>query len=266
MVGLKLGANAHYNALWTDSPPEENGLQHAEERRENTTTKRALAKLAVAEDLNQKTGSGEQDEAGAPAPAGLGALCRPGRLVELSGDSGSAKMSTAVAIVREAQRELETTAWVQPAGGSLFPPDLAEAGVDLESLIVVHVPRPRRSTQALELARAAELLLRSGAYGLVVVDMCQAPPPRSSRRGATWQARLLTLARQHSSRLVILTEKADHHESAGPLVNLRVAPRRVHKTDARGLRFEISPRVLKDKSGEAPTLTPERRRGPWGLA
>ncbi len=266
MVGLKLGANAHYDALWTDSPPEENARQHAEEDRENTTTKHALAKLAVAEDLNQETGAASRDQDDADA-TGLGALCRPGRLVELSGDAGSARMSTAVAIVREAQRELETTAWVQPAGGSLFPPDLAEAGVDLEALIVVHVPRPRRSTpQALELARAAELLLRSGAYGLVVVDMCQAPPPRSSRRGATWQARLLTLARQHSSRLVILTQKADHHESAGPLVNLRVTPRRVLKTDARGLRFEISPRVLKDKSGEAPALTPERRRGPWGLA
>lgn len=270
MGGLKTRANAHIHALWANSSQEEQAREDVE-RRSERATKQTPVSLAVAEDLTR-----DRDDAHARAPGeperareGLGALCRPGKLLELSGDGDAALLTTAAAIVREAQRERETTAWVQPTGGPLFPPDLAEAGVDLESLIVVHVPRPaasgRPKSAALELARAAELLLRSGAFGLVVLDLCEAPPPRSSRRGATWQARLLALARQHHSRLVILTQKPDHHDSAGPLVNLRVAPRRVLRASPRGLGFEVIPRVLKDKSGDAPALSPDARRGPWGL-
>ena len=105
---------------------------------------------------------------GEAAATTLGQLAAPGRLIEISGVGASARHTTAVALVRQAQLEGETTAWIQPAGGPLYPPDLAESGVDLASLIVVHVPEDRGQVG---LARAGELLLRSGAYGLCVIDL-----------------------------------------------------------------------------------------------
>src|SRR5688572_26873334 len=89
-------------------------------------------------------------EEGQPAAAAeiqgtaeLGHLAAPGRLIEVSGEQASARHTTAVALVRQAQLEGETTVWIQPEGGSLFPPDLADSGIDLDALVVVHVPRER---------------------------------------------------------------------------------------------------------------------------
>lgn len=212
---------------------------------------------------------GAEDAAGLP----LGQLAAPGKLIEISGVGASARHTTAVALVRQAQLEGETTAWIQQEGGPLYPPDLAESGVDLEALLVVHVPEARGQVG---LARAGELLLRSGAYGLVVLDLSApaacteghvakdmtekpARPPRL--RGEVWQARLAALARLHHSRVVVLTRAAGGYASLGPMVGLRVDPRRERR--APGV-FAIRPEVVKHKGGPlqaAATL----RRGPWGL-
>lgn len=204
----------------------------------------------------------------------LGQLAEPGRLTEISGVGAAARHTTAVALVRQAQLEGETTVWVQPAGGPLYPPDLAESGVDLDALVVVHVPEDRGQVG---LARAAELLLRSGAYGLCVVDLSAADsacpsghvhsdmspqPARPPRlKGSAWQARLAALARLHHSRVVVLTRAAADRASLGPMVGLRIDPRRERR--ASGL-FAVRPEVLKHKG--APLLAAATlRRGPWGL-
>ncbi len=213
----------------------------------------------------------------------LGQLAAPGRLIEISGVGASARHTTAVALVRQAQLEGETTAWIQPAGGPLYPPDLAESGVDLDALIVVHVPEDRGQVG---LARAGELLLRSGAYGLCVLDLSapasidakvqvaaicpegqvsadMSPKPARPPRlwGAAWQARLAALARLHNSRVVVLTRAAGSYASLGPMVGLRVDPRRERR--APGV-FAIRPEVVKHKGGPM-HATPTLRRGPWGL-
>lgn len=205
----------------------------------------------------------------------LGQLAAPGRLIEISGVGASARHTTAVALVRQAQLEGETTVWVQPAGGPLYPPDLAESGVDLAALIVVHVPEDRGQVG---LARAAELLLRSGAYGLCVVDLsvAEAPcpsgldpsdmSPRPARpprlKGSAWQARLAALARMHNSRVVVLTRAAAAGASLGPMVGLRIDPRRERR--AAGL-FAVRPAVIKHK-GAPLHAAAALRRGPWGLS
>ncbi|HET6581841.1 MAG TPA: hypothetical protein VFG69_00315, partial [Nannocystaceae bacterium] len=161
--------------------------------------------------------------ASARASASLAASLAPGRLVELSGvvDGACARVSTAIAIVRHVQADGDTAAWIQPDGGPLYPPDLAEAGVDLEALIVVHVP-----SAALPhgLCKAAELLLRSSAFGLVVVDGTATTWPNAPTQA--WLGRVLGLARQHGSRVVLLTEKPTHADSLGTLVGLRVESQR----------------------------------------
>ena len=87
-----------------------------------------------------------------------------------------------------------------------------------------------------------------------------ARPPRL--KGSAWQARLAALARMHSSRVVVLTRAAGDRASLGPMVGLRIDPRRERR--AAGL-FAIRPEVLKHKG--APLLAaPTLRRGPWGLS
>ena len=140
-----------------------------------------------------------------------------GRLVELSGAAASsARTTVAVREVVRLQREGELVAWVQARGGTLYPPDAAEAGVDLASLTVVHVP-----SSALEAARAAELLLRSGAFGLVLVDLEGMVDARLPSRAL---ARLHALCRQHGSTVAFLSPPAQ--EALGSLVSLRLEPRR----------------------------------------
>ena len=195
----------------------------------------------------------------------LAELVAPGRLVELCGE---AQTTAAVMLLAQLQREGETAAWIQPARGDLFPPDLAAAGVDVEALIVVHVPEQEREAGQ---CRAAELLLRSGAFGLVILDFGRAEP-----RGSTaWQGRLLGLARQHEARVVILRERAraaDPH-SLGPLTGLRITSRveRSRRDDEppsfepRTGCFTLRHEVLKNKSGGPVEPSPTQLRGPWGF-
>lgn len=210
----------------------------------------------------------------------LHACLEPGRLVELSGHHDAnvpgARTTAAVSVLRAAQHEGETAAWIQPRGGPLFPPDLEQSGIDLDALLVVHVPRTIQGSGTtandedalpFRLCKAAELLLRSGAFGIVVVDFCERAPPRSSE---AWQGRLLGLARQHATRVLLLTEKPTTADSLGALVGLRIEPRRYRETPPQHWRggglFTLEHAVLKNKSG-APLgrVAQDRVRGPWGL-
>ena len=179
-----------------------------------------------------------------------------GKLVEISGGYGSARMTAAVSIVLHAQQQGETAAWVQAKGGSLFPPDLRESGVDLESLVVVHVACER---DAYAIPKAAELLLRSGGFGLVVLDLTLRVQPLV--QGA-WQGRLLSLAREHQSRVVCLTDTPGQGASLGPLIALRIEVRRTRLGP--GL-FSLHPQLLKNKLGYPFETAEQTRRAPWGL-
>lgn len=194
----------------------------------------------------------------------LAEVIAPGRLVELCGE---AQTSTAVAILAHVQREGETAAWIQPAHGELYPPDLAAAGIDVEALVVIHVPETGAMSGAAGQCRSAELLLRSGGFGLIVLDFCRTEPSGQ----AAWQGRLLGLARQHEARVLLL--RRDARESLGPLIGMRVAShveRVSNDDDPPGFHprtgcFEIRHEVLKNKSGGPLEPAAIRIRGPWGL-
>lgn len=189
----------------------------------------------------------------------LSELLPRARLVEVSGQRACARTTTAVSCVSEAQARGELVAWVQPKDGTLFPPDLREAGVDLESLVVIHAPRHAGPHALL---RAAEWLARSKAFGLVVIDLTDALPPGAS---SNWQGRLQGLLRRYDGRILLLTSTAGEEPSSGPLVSVRVEPQRRRVGDD---RFEVCPHVLKDKVGlsNAPRtnhpIAPSGLRGP----
>ncbi|MEM8607504.1 MAG: recombinase A [Myxococcota bacterium] len=186
----------------------------------------------------------------------LGALLPPARLVEVSGQHACARTTTAVSCVIHAQAQGELVAWVQPRDGALFPPDLDAAGVDLDALVAIHIPR---DAGPVALVRAAEWLARSGAFGLTVIDLTDALPAGSS---ANWQGRLQGVLRQYQGRVLLLTSTTCDEPSSGPLVGLRIEPQR---GALRNNRFEVHARVLKDKIGLAAGPSPVCSRAPAGL-
>ncbi|MGF1467591.1 MAG: hypothetical protein ACFCGT_15810 [Sandaracinaceae bacterium] len=175
-------------------------------------------------------------------------------LLELAGGPAAARTTAACALLLEAQRDGDLCAWIQPEGGALYPPDLAATGIDLEALLIVHVPP---SAGPGGLPRAAELTLRTGAFGVVVVDLSVAAPPR----GEAWLGRLASLAREREARCVLLGPE-EAPSSLGPLVPIRLRPLRRR---VRPGRFAVTTDVLKDKGGHQPVLSVPPLRGPRGL-
>mgnify|MGYP001128198060 FL=1 len=174
-----------------------------------------------------------------------------GRPAGISAAPAGASPTAVVRLVPEAQRAGEPAAWIGRRGFPFFPPDVAEAGVDLAALPVVWAPDARAA------AGAADLLVRSGGFGFVAVDL--GPDARLPLAAA---ARLAALARQHGTALVLITEKEPSRPSLGPLVSLRAHAGRLTRVRDR-YRFEA--RVLKDKRGRPAGRLAEVCRGPDGL-
>lgn len=188
---------------------------------------------------------------GAPDAGGgpLAALVPPGRVVELC--AGAGRLTLAASFVRAAQAEGDLAAWVQPEGAGLYPPDLAAAGVSLDELVVVHTPT---ASGPEAVARAAELLLRSGGFGLAVLDLCAARP-----RGEGWVVRLGGVTRRHGARVVLLTALRAEATSAGALVAVRARPRRRFEDG----RFALEAEVLRDRCDLARRVTATAHAPPW---
>ena len=182
----------------------------------------------------------------APHPAGWSHHQLAGRFCELTGPS----LTLTAALVRDAQVQGEPVAWLMNKQQSFFPPDLANSGIDLAALAVVRLEQSR------DLARAAELLARSAAFGLFILDLVHAPLPIAA------QSRLAGLARAHQSTILCLTQKTDTSISLGPLVSLYAKAHRQHLAEN---HFSIELRILKDKKS-GPTWThQEFCSGPPGL-
>jgi len=176
-----------------------------------------------------------------------------GRLVELSADAASASLTLAIGLVLDAQREGEPVAWLSTVASSLYPPDAAASGVDLDALLVVRVA----AEQPKLIATSAERLLRSGAFGLVVLDL-----GKDASLSQPLQSRLLGLAQHHHAAVVCLTSKPESSPSLGSLVSLRAQAVRIWLGQD---RFACELRVLKDKRRGPVWSEREVYRGPLGL-
>jgi recombination protein RecA len=174
-----------------------------------------------------------------------------GRLVEVSARGASATLTAAFELVGEAQAQAEPVAWIALAGSSFYPPDVADSGIDLAALVVVRAP------DATAAARAAERVLRSGAFGLVVIDLAGVAAELST----PIQGRLVTLAQTHDAAVVCLTEKPEDTGSLGSLVSLRAEALRRREP---GGEFRVTVRALKDKQRGPGWSHAAKRRGPAG--
>lgn len=149
-----------------------------------------------------------------------------GRLVELSACGANATMTAAIDLVYEAQLAGEPAAWIAETDrGFPYAVDVAAAGVDLQALVVVRCP------DVLAIARSAERLLSSGAFGLIVLDIGprwdELRPTVKNDLSTGQQGRLLRLAQEHDAAVVCLTEKSARARDLGSPVSLRVEARRI---------------------------------------
>lgn len=181
-----------------------------------------------------------------------------GRLCELSGAGATASLTWAFELVRETQLDGEPVAWVTCSAESVFyPPDVRGCGVDLSALPVV---RAEGRGQA---GRAADRLVRSGGFGLVVVDLVEAGTPTSGGEVARpLQKRLLTHAEQQDVAVVFVTEKSGDRPSVGALVSFRGESQ--CRREGRG-RFRCRLEVLADRRYGPGGSREEVVEGPTGL-
>src|ERR687895_583874 len=102
---------------------------------------------------------------------GIGGIPR-GRIVEVYGPEGSGKTTVCLHVIAEAQAKGGITAFID-AEHALDPTYARTLGVNIDELLV---SQPDSGEQALEIA---DLLVRSGAVDLIVIDSVAALVPRA---------------------------------------------------------------------------------------
>jgi len=126
------------------------------------------------------------------AALGIGGVPR-GRIVEIFGPESSGKTTLALQILAEAQALSGIVAFID-AEHALDPAYAAKLGVDIDDVLI---SQPDTGEQALEIA---DMLVRSGAIDVVVIDSVAALVPRAELEGEMGdvtvglQARLMSQA------------------------------------------------------------------------
>ena len=168
-----------------------------------------------------------------PGSASWTVVALRGCLAELSGAGASSALTLAFRLVHEVQRLGEPVAWITGTKSTFYPPDPAAGGVDLAALPVIRLPGRRQCL------RAAERLVRSGAFELLVIDLggCLDLPLAA-------QTRLAGQALAHGTLILCLTVKTEDAPSLGSLVSVRAHAQRIRRGND---RFVCRIHVLKDK-------------------
>jgi recombination protein RecA len=128
---------------------------------------------------------------------GIGGLPR-GRIVEIYGPESSGKTTMALSVVAEAQRRGGAAAFVD-AEHALDPSYAKKLGVNLDDLLV---SQPDSGEQALEIS---DMLVRSGAVDVIVVDSVAALTPKAEIEGEMGDSHVGLHARLMSQALRKLT-------------------------------------------------------------
>jgi len=128
---------------------------------------------------------------------GVGGLPR-GRVVEIFGPESSGKTTLTLQVIAESQRKGGTAAFID-AEHALDPIYAGKLGVDIENMLV---SQPDTGEQALEIA---DMLVRSGAVDVVVVDSVAALTPKAEIEGEMGDAHVGLQARLMSQALRKLT-------------------------------------------------------------
>ncbi len=162
--------------------------------------------MRMGENLNMNVESISTGAMSLDLALGIGGLPR-GRVVEIFGPESSGKSTLAMHVVAEAQRNGGICAYVD-AEHALDPVYAKAIGVDIDELLI---SQPDTGEQALEIA---DLLIRSGAIDVIVIDSVAALTPRAEIEGEMGDTHVGLQARLMSQALRKLTgyaEQVQHH-------------------------------------------------------
>jgi recombination protein RecA len=142
---------------------------------------------------------------------GIGGVPR-GRVVEIFGPESSGKTTLSLQIVAEAQKDGGMAAFID-AEHCLDPTYAKKLGVDIDNLLI---SQPDTGEQALEIA---EMLVRSGAIDVVVVDSVAALVPRAEIEGEMGDSHVGLQARLMSQALRKLTGSISKSRTTAIFIN-----------------------------------------------
>ena len=142
---------------------------------------------------------------------GIGGLPR-GRVTEIFGPESSGKTTLALHVVAEAQRTGGVCAYID-AEHALDPIYARAIGVDVDEMLI---SQPDTGEQALEIA---DVLIRSGAIDVVVIDSVAALTPRAEIEGEMGDTHVGLQARLMSQALRKLTANLNKSRSLCIFIN-----------------------------------------------
>lgn len=142
---------------------------------------------------------------------GIGGVPR-GRVVEIFGPESSGKTTLSLHIVAEAQRNGGIAAFID-AEHALDPIYAKALGVDVDELLI---SQPDTGEQALEIA---DMLVRSGALDVVVIDSVAALVPRAEIEGEMGDTHVGLQARLMSQALRKLTANLNRSKTTCIFIN-----------------------------------------------
>lgn len=142
---------------------------------------------------------------------GIGGLPR-GRVVEIYGPESSGKTTVALHAVANAQKAGGIAAFID-AEHALDPEYAKRLGVDTDALLV---SQPDTGEQALEIA---DMLIRSGALDIIVIDSVAALVPRAEIEGEMGDSHVGLQARLMSQALRKITGALSHSKTTAIFIN-----------------------------------------------
>jgi recombination protein RecA len=142
---------------------------------------------------------------------GVGGLPR-GRVTEIYGPESSGKSTLAMHVVAEAQRNGGTCAYVD-AEHAMDPVYASRIGVDVDELLI---SQPDTGEQALEIT---DMLIRSGAIDVIVIDSVAALTPRAEIEGEMGDTHVGLQARLMSQALRKLTSNLNKSNTICIFIN-----------------------------------------------
>src|SRR5437667_1411920 len=142
---------------------------------------------------------------------GVGGLPR-GRVVEIYGPESSGKSTLAMHVVAEAQRNGGICAYID-AEHAMDPIYAAAIGVNVDELLI---SQPDTGEQALEIT---DMLIRSGALDVVVIDSVAALVPRAEIEGEMGDTHVGLQARLMSQALRKLTANLNRSNTIAIFIN-----------------------------------------------
>ena len=142
---------------------------------------------------------------------GVGGLPR-GRVVEIYGPESSGKSTLAMHVVAEAQRNGGICAYID-AEHAMDPVYARSIGVDIDQLLI---SQPDTGEQALEIA---DMLIRSGALDVVVIDSVAALTPRAEIEGEMGDSHVGLQARLMSQALRKITANLNKTNTIAIFIN-----------------------------------------------